>query len=48
MKHLKYFLLFESKEEKLTKAQEMIVSFKEKFGTELDEKFEVSQINNQI
>lgn len=44
MKHLKYFLLFESKEEKLTKAQEMIVSFKEKFGTELDEKFEVSQI----
>ena len=44
MKHLKHFSIFESKEEKLTKAQEMIISFKEKFGTELDEKFEVSQI----
>jgi hypothetical protein len=44
MKHLKNFQLFESKEEKLTKSQEMIISFKEKFGTELDPKFEVSQI----
>ena len=40
MKHLKNFSIFESKEEKLTKSQEMIISFKEKFGTELDEKFE--------
>jgi len=44
MKHLKNFSIFESKKEKLTKAQEMIISFKEKFGTDLDEKFEVSQI----
>ena len=44
MKHLKNFSVFESKEEKLTKAQEMIISFKEKFGTELDDKFEVNQI----
>ena len=44
MKHLKHFSLFESKKEKLTKSQEMIISFKKKFGTDLDEKFEVSQI----
>jgi hypothetical protein len=44
MKHLKTFSIFESKEEKLTKDQEMIVAFKEKFGTELDKKFEANQI----
>jgi phosphoglucomutase len=46
MKHLKNFQLFESKkEEKLTnKAQEMIDAFKKKYGTELDEKFDVNQI----
>ena len=44
MKHLKTFSIFESKEEKLTKSQEMINAFKEKFGTELDKKFEVNQI----
>jgi len=44
MKHLKKFSIFESKEEKLTKAQQMIISFKDKFGTELDDKFEVNQI----
>jgi hypothetical protein len=46
MKHLKNFQLFESKkEEKSTnKAQEMIDAFKKKYGTELDEKFDVNQI----
>lgn len=44
MKYLKTFSIFESKEEKLTKSQEMIVAFKEKFGTELDKKFETNQI----
>jgi len=44
MKYLKPFSIFESKEEKLTKSQEMINDFKEKFGTELDKKFEVNQI----
>ena len=44
MKYIKDFSIFESKEEKLTKSQEMIVAFKEKFGTELDKKFEVNQI----
>ena len=43
MKHLSSFKLFEKKEEK-TKAQEMIEDFKKEFGTELDEKFEVEQI----
>jgi hypothetical protein len=43
MKHLSSFKIFEKKEEK-TKAQEMIEDFKKEFGTELDDKFEVEQI----
>lgn len=44
MKHLIDFKVFEKKEERKTKSQEMIEDFKKDFGTELDEKFEVSQI----
>lgn len=45
MKYLKNFQLFESKEDKPTKkAQELIDAFKKKYGTELDEKFDTSEI----
>ena len=47
MKYLKQFSIFESKkskEDKTDKAQEMIDAFKKKYGTELDERFDVDQI----
>ena len=45
MRHLKNFELFESKRDKPTvKSQEMIDDFKKKYGTELDENFNVNQI----
>ena len=45
MKHLKSYKLFEKKESKnQSKAEKMIEDFKEKYGTELDKKMSVEQI----
>ena len=44
MKHLQNFKLFEAKEEDNSKVEKLIEDFKKKYGTELDKKMSVEQI----